>query len=869
MINNSNLDKAAEKRRLLLSFFMPLGTALFILLPFLVMDKGFFLYCGDFNSQQIPFYSYISEYFKTGGGSFSWETDLGSGIMNTYSFYHLGSPFMWLSLLFPTSFVPYLMAPLLMLKFAVGGLGAYLFMRRYVKDRNWAVVGAVLYCFSGWGVYNIFFNHFIDCMALFPFLLWALDEFMYDNRKGVFPLFVAINLINNYFFFLGEIVFLLIYFFIKLMAGDYKITLRKFGNLLFESVLGCMIGCLLVFPAAASLMNNPRTGNMLDGYSFLHYSKPQQYLAILVSMFIPPEPPYMPNLFEDANVKWTSLSLYLPLMGCAGVISFIKTHRKSALRNILFVSLIMALVPGFNSAFYALNSSYYARWFFMPILIMAMCSVMALEKTEIDLNGGIKFSFGVLLFVGLFGIIPTEDDHKWKLGAVDEIGQLALTLSTAVLGLVILTMIIKNYRGKPVFVRMMLAACMAFSVMFGISHLAVARFPQMDNDQYYKQLNYDNKDKLDLPEDDFYRIDTFSAYDNIGMHMSIPCIRAFNSTVTPSILEFYPSVGVKRDVSSKPALDHYALRGLLSVDYLLVPTVKKAKMETELTRLEDLEIETGFSYERESGDYMLYKNDHPVPMGFTYDYFISEYEFEQLEEEDRANALMRCMVVSDTQAARYSTMERVESADIKATLDFENYKKDCADRAASACSEFEATREGFEASITLEENNLVFFSVPYDEGFNVTVNGKEVEVLDVSNGLIAIPGQAGDNEIELTLTPKWLPFSASLTAIGFAIYGAYAFILYKKRGTDETVKTLPLEMREDYNEAITREIQAKNMMDAQASKYLPENNRISKKINKSKITKGSLELDGIDAFIENIIENKEDKTENEPEKESE
>ena len=54
--------------------------------------------------------------------------------MNAYSFYLYGSPFFWFSLLFPQGWLPYLMVPLLVLKFAVAGGGAYLYLRRYVKN---------------------------------------------------------------------------------------------------------------------------------------------------------------------------------------------------------------------------------------------------------------------------------------------------------------------------------------------------------------------------------------------------------------------------------------------------------------------------------------------------------------------------------------------------------------------------------------------------------------------------------------------------------------------------------------------------------------------------------------------------------------
>ncbi len=64
-----------------------------IYLPFLFIDKGLFQYCGDFNTQQIPFYTYMNGFVKSGAGQWSWETDLGTSVVNSYAFYLLGSPF--------------------------------------------------------------------------------------------------------------------------------------------------------------------------------------------------------------------------------------------------------------------------------------------------------------------------------------------------------------------------------------------------------------------------------------------------------------------------------------------------------------------------------------------------------------------------------------------------------------------------------------------------------------------------------------------------------------------------------------------------------------------------------------------------------
>ena len=308
-------------------------TAAVFFLPFYLIDGGFFHYAGDFNSQQISFYRYMNGFIKGGGypdgmagaarNTFSWATDLGSGAMNAYSFYLYGSPFFWLSLIFPQNWLPYLMVPLLILKFAVAGGGAYRYLCRYVRRTDYAMLGACLYAFSGFSVYNVFFNHFVDVVALFPWMLWALDETLYEQEKhyGLFAFWVGVNLLNNYFFFIGQVIFLVIYFICKLTTRDFPMNLRLFARLAFESLLGAALGFVLLWPAVLSLLQNPRTIDLSSGWGFLTYSKVQQYLAILLSWILPPDSPYITSIWSEGIIKWTSMSAYLPLCSLAGALA--------------------------------------------------------------------------------------------------------------------------------------------------------------------------------------------------------------------------------------------------------------------------------------------------------------------------------------------------------------------------------------------------------------------------------------------------------------------------------------------------------------------------------------------------------------------
>ena len=101
----------------LLSFAVGIILSLLFFLPLIIYDKGYFLYYGDFNVQQIPFYQMIHDSIKNGEFFWNFKTDLGVNLIGSYTFYLLTSPFFWLTLIFPSNAVPYLMGPLLILKF--------------------------------------------------------------------------------------------------------------------------------------------------------------------------------------------------------------------------------------------------------------------------------------------------------------------------------------------------------------------------------------------------------------------------------------------------------------------------------------------------------------------------------------------------------------------------------------------------------------------------------------------------------------------------------------------------------------------------------------------------------------------------------
>ena len=342
------------------------------LLPVMVVEKGYFIYSGDYNAQQINFYHTANTAVRNGQFGWHWFTDLGSDFMTSYSFYLFGSPFFWLSTILPAGAVTYAMPFLLALKHGLATLTAYAYIRRFVRSKEAALTGGLLYAFSGFQVYNIFFNHFQDVTAFFPLTLIAMEEHINRGRKGVFALSVALMALLNYYFFAGQVIFLILYYLFRMPAQDFHTNRKKFASLAFEAVAGGLIASAILLPSALAIFGNDRLNERLYGRDMLLYTDDTIIPRVIQSFFMPPDPPANPNLFHSGYAKWASIGGYLPLFSMTGFYAFIKGKRKHWASRLSLFLIVCAFVPCLNCAFQAFNGYYYARWFYMPILIFAM-----------------------------------------------------------------------------------------------------------------------------------------------------------------------------------------------------------------------------------------------------------------------------------------------------------------------------------------------------------------------------------------------------------------------------------------------------------------------------------------------------------------
>ena len=744
-----------EKKRYMTAFLINLAIAGLAFGWSILANKGLFSLAGDFNSQQITFAMHANDMIKSGQIGFDYSIDLGSGFIGSMAFYILGVPTFWISMLFPSDAFMYVVGWLYVLKYAVAGLTSYIWFSRYVKDQRSALIGSMLYAFSGFMNENLLFYHFHDVVMLFPLLLITFDDLVEKNKRGPFIFALFVNAICNYYFLIGEIIFIVIYYVIKYLVPDFKANIKKVGRIIWEGALGCMLGFALLFPAFLFVIQNPRVTNDYTGSNALVFSQ-QRYLFILKAILFPGE--VMSDHTAVIESNFSSCAAYLPMVCVVLVIAFGILYKKHWVTRLLKVSLLIALVPILNAAF-SLFAGLYCRWYYMPILIMALASAMVIDRYINDCEPDSTC-------IAEYADIPDEisdKDYKKRPKLNQEVNRAILKGTLITLGFmiffvaflslvkwnendpsliyrpvlfavyagastagIILTWFILN-RAKDFNIRYLFLGVMFFSL---VSTSGLVLSYQMEHGKYAGDIHDQIETSADLNNYPDYRYDS----DNNLLTLShgIATRANFCSTVQGSIFEVYDALDLERSVKSPDAPSGF--NNLISAAY----TIEYTERETGEEPVQELH---GEKY-----NYYVYKNENVPAIGFTYDYYMTRTEFDSLPTDNKAIYMLKALVIPDDKEAEVS-----QYLNHYIKTEANSYGIGDIDSLSSAHLDedseyFERDSYHFRSVINADREKYAFFSIPNDSGWSAIVNGKEAEIIDI-NGFMAVKVDAGTNDI--------------------------------------------------------------------------------------------------------------------------
>lgn len=719
----------------------------------IIKGNGSFTIFADFNAQQLPFATAVRNALAAKPfGQWVWNLDLGASLINGFSFFNFGSPFFWISVLFSKISFPYLAGYLYILKYVIASVTAYYYIRLFVKDSKYAVIGGLLYAFSGFQTTNLMFFHFHDVVAFFPLMLIGLELTMKDSKYS--PLFIFaifLNCVINYFFFIQEVIFLIIYFLLRFWNRS---SIKEFAVRIFKSVscgiLGVGMGSILFVPSVMYIMGNSRSETALYLQNLLYDTR--HLLFILKGIILPGDTMNSHSAMYVGN--WDSTSCYIPLFGFALVLAFV-VKNKGWLRNILIISLVVSCSPLLQSGFIAFTVPY-QRWWFMFVLMASLATSIVMEDVKkYDIA---KYS---LIYIGIilayFVIIKFIRFDAAGTQIIYHPGRLLLFVAIAIIGPAIIFLLVKT--NKFNYNLVLSLVCLFAMITTGIT-LKLYRTGS-DTASYMNDFNIGSKLKRN---DQQYRYNTFNNLFTLTGNAS--GIGAFSSTVENSSKEFDALFDWYASNFSKTNFNDKDPEGLLLGGKYIISSQQDGRKILEKVS--------------EGKKTYYIESQKACPIGFAVDHYIVKQNLLKLPKEKRAVAMMNAAVVDN------GSVDKIDSAasklDVK-DIDYNKVDKNIDRTVENRVKNFKRDNTGFSCTTNYGKEKLVWFSVPYDKGWDAALDGRKIDVIN-SGGMMAIKVPKGEHKAVFKYHTPWFKAGAIISGISFIIFIVLSLTILIKRRRD-------------------------------------------------------------------------------------
>lgn len=802
---------------LLAAFFVPV-----LVLVVIFAQRGIFPFgeeCflrTDMYHQYAPFFSEF-QYKLTHGGSllYSWDIGMGVNFSALYAYY-LASPMNWLVALCPRQFLIEFMTVLIVIKTGLSGLFFTWYLRKHTGTREFgSCFFGIFYALSGYMAAYSWNIMWLDCILLFPVILFGLERLVKEKKGMVYCIALGLSILSNYYISIMICIFMVIYAAVLVIlyppkkGKEFAATAGRFT--LYSLLAGGLAAVVLlpeIYALQATASGNfdfPKTvssyfsifdmiarhiGNVQTEIGLDHWPNIYCGVAVLMLLLL-----YLGN--KNIKIKekavYFSLLLFFYASFSVNVLNFIwhGFHYPNSLpcrQSFIYIALVLVMC---YKAYLELKNT---PWKHIVMAFWGAAAFVILAEKLVDNEEQFHFAvfYAAILFLALYtGCIYLYHSRKWCRDGV----------LLAVLGLVFCESAV---------------------------NMAVTSIPTTSRTAYVK----DNEDTMLLADSIrssvFYRIEKGeSRTKNDGAWMNFPSASLFSSVASAAMSDFFKSVGCESSTNA------YSVKGstpfidaLFATRYGIYPDQQPA---------DGLKEQIG-----RQGSMWFYENKYTLPVGFVMPQDMeTNWVLDSGNPANVQNDLSSVLGVSNLLVPAegvsegkkltftadasgdyyvYVTNKKVEevSAEIgERSLSFDNVDRgyflelgylpkgqevilqsktdgnpamqaeiwrfdpeameeiyQCLSKSPLELSSW--TDTGLAGSINTPEGGTMFTSIPYDKGWKIWVDGTAVSGRPVFDAFLGVDLEPGEHKIRLSYEPQGLKTGAVITGVSAAAVAALA-----------------------------------------------------------------------------------------------
>ena len=752
----------------------------------------------DMYHQYAPFFAEFARILKNGRSlTYSFEIGLGTNFAALYAYY-LSSPINWLVFLCPSSLIIEFMTYTIVLKIGLCGFGMAYYLHKHFRTNSLAIaMFGICYAMCGYVAAYSWNIMWMDCLWLAPLVLLGLERLVREGKPLLYVVSLGLAILTNYYIAIMICIFLVLYFICEMIILP-GMTLKVFlhRGLLFAvySLLAGGVACVMILPAYLALAGTASADSTFPSSLTSYFTIIEMVARQMILVDVEIGLDHWPNIYSGVACLFL-----LP--------AYVLNPRTPAKEKIVRVTLLFVMFLSFslnipNYIWHGMhfpNSLPCRQSFLYTIALLAMCyeglrGLKDLTTKQI-----------AACFWGDLALILILQPIMESLGSEIEY----YTYYVTVLFLALYVLMIWLWKKQKLSEFTAICICLILVVVETGINMAVTSVTTTDRDEYWKNTeNYQILDEMcnDMEDGGFYRTEKASRRTkNDASWVGYRSASIFSSATEAGISDFYKLFGMEGNTNAYSFTGATPLmESLLSVKY----RISTAEMDTSELRdyvqwqdttylyqnnytlpigfmLPDdvstyFEMYAGDAAEAQNAFVSLTADTAPVldeiatggsGSSFTFEVPEEGYVYVCVENGDVSEVtasvdgnytsfsnvdrgylldLGRCyegseITVSDDEG---NTMEATAYIfNEQAFIDWYNVISEQSFTVTEFVNDRKETR--IEGTIEAEENGSLFFSIPYEEGWTVLVDGEEVEPESFINAFLSVFVPAGSHEITL------------------------------------------------------------------------------------------------------------------------
>ncbi len=171
------------------------------------------------------------------------------------------------------------------------------------------------------------------------------------------------------------------------------------------------------------------------------------------------------------------------------------------------------------------------------------------------------------------------------------------------------------------------------------------------------------------------------------------------------------------------------------------------------------------------GDVKIFRSKIVLPFGYTYSHYLKESVYQQLSSAQKDFVSLNTCVVKDNDI---TTIQGLTEFSLKDTLSVGAFNLDTLFKETNELKKDSLVVSKFEetniiGTIQLNETKIMYLSIPYDEGWSLTVDGKPQKKLILSAGMTGILLNKGTHNIEMKYELRFYSKGLLMSIIGIIL----------------------------------------------------------------------------------------------------